>query len=219
VRIFYIKEGENIPRNTVNWRIYQLLQLGTISRVGRGKYQIGSSFDFKPQLDSSTIFINNQIKKKFPFSDYCIWKTDIIKELALHQSFTNFTIVEIERDSLDATFQFLKEEYKYVYLKPKKDIVENYLLDMPNPIIIQHLISEAPIQIINNIPTISLEKLLVDLVFGKDLFYFYQGYELIHIFQRAFDKYTINENKLLRYASRRGRRKEISKMIKTINRQ
>ena len=196
-----------------------MLQLGIISRVGRGKYQIGTSFNFKPQLDNSLLSINNQIKNKFPFADYCVWKTDVIKELAVHQSFTNFTIVEVERDSIDAAFQFLKEDYKYVYLKPKKDIVENYLLDMPNPIIIQHLISEAPIQKINKIPTITIEKLLVDLVFGKDLFYFYQGYELIHIFQRAFDKYTINENKLFRYASRRGKKEEVLKIIKTINRQ
>lgn len=196
-----------------------MLQLGIISRVGRGKYQIGTSFNFEPQLGNTIISINSQLKKTFPFSDYCIWKTVVIKELTVHQSFTNFTIVEVERDSIDAVFQFLKEKYKYVYLKPKKDIVENYLLDMPNPIIIQHLISEAPIQKINKIPTITIEKLLVDLVFGKDLFYFYQGYELIHVFQRAFDKYTINENKLFRYASRRGKKEEVLKIIKTINRQ
>lgn len=89
---------------------------------------------------------------------------------------------------------------------------------MKNIIVVQNLVSEAPLQKVNNIPTVTLEKLLVDLVYGKDLFYFYQGYELHNIFQQAFDKYTINESRLLRYADRRKKKVEVLELIKTINR-
>ena len=89
---------------------------------------------------------------------------------------------------------------------------------MKNIIVVQNLVSEAPLQKVNNIPTVTLEKLLVDLIYGKDLFYYYQGYELHNIFQRAFDKYTINESRLLRYADRRKKKVEVLELIKTINR-
>ena len=195
-----------------------MVQSGTISRVGRGQYIIGASSDFKPEIGRKEASIAKQLKTQFPFIEYCIWKTDVIQAFSLHQSYTDFIIIETERDSLEAVFHFLKEKYKKVYLKPDKHIVEHYLLEMKDIIIVQHLVSEAPLQMVNNIPTVTLEKLLVDLIHGKNIFYYYQGYELQNIFQRAFDKYTINKSRLLRYADRRKKKVEILDIIKTINR-
>ena len=218
IRNFYSLFEGAIPNSTINWRIYQLIKSGIISRIGKGKYKVGKADIFKPILNEKEISIGKYIEKHFPFIDYCLWNSAIVKEFSLHQSFNRFIIVETERDTLDAVFHHLKEKYKYVYFKPTKDIVENYLLDIENVIIVQHLVSEAPLQKIHNTPTITIEKLLVDLVYGKSLFYFYQGYELKNIFQQAFDKHTINKSALLRYADRRKRKDEINKILKTINR-
>ncbi|HEB61633.1 MAG TPA: hypothetical protein ENI82_00640 [Bacteroidetes bacterium] len=218
VRDFYFKNDKEMPNSTINWRIYQLVQSGIISRVGRGKFIVGSSSDFKPRIGRKESSIAKQIKKQFPFIEFCIWKTDVIREFSLHQSFINFIVVEIERDSMEAVYHFLKEKHKKVYLKPDKNIIENYLLELKNIIVVQNLISEAPLQKLSKIPTVTVEKILVDLICGKALFYYYQGYELHNIFQRAFEKYTINESKLLRYADRRKKKAEVLKLIKAINR-
>jgi len=215
---FYRTDEKKLSKSTVNWRIYDLIQSGLISRIGRGKFKVGSSNKFRPTLNKKELAIGHHIRKHFPFIDYCIWNSTIINEFSRHQSFNDFIIIETERDVLDAVFYALKEKYRKVYLQPKRDIVEHYLLEMSNVIIIQHLVSEAHIQNIEKIPTITIEKLLVDIVFGKELFYFYQGYELVNIFNQAFDKYTINTSTLVRYASRRKRKQEIIKLLKSINR-
>jgi hypothetical protein len=49
--------------------------------------------------------------------------------------------------------------------------------------------------------------MLVDIFCDDVLFSAQQGSEMQTIFRNAFDKYTINENKMLRYADRR-RKKE-----------
>jgi len=46
----------------------------------------------------------------------------------------------------------------------------------------------------------SLEKILIDLATDKEFFPF-QGNEIHSIYDSAFEKYTINESAMLRYAS------------------
>lgn len=218
VRNFYAEEEPKIPNNTVNWRIYKLVQSGIISRVGRGKYIAGAQVEFKPFLGKKEISITDQLEKHFPFSDFSIWTTDAIQELYQHYSRVKFIIVEVDRDSVEAVFHFLKDNYSKVYLKPTQDMVENLLLHMKDVIVIQNLISQAPLQEIQKTTTVTLEKLLVDLFCEKNLFFYLQGSELQNIFQRAFEKYTINESKLLRYADRRKKKDEIREMIISIKR-
>ena len=98
-------------------------------------------------------------------------------------------------------------------------MVEEFISSQKNSVVIKTLISESPLQTIKNIPTSSLEKLLVDLYCDKNLFYFLQGNELVNVFRNAFDKYTINQSKLLRYADRRQKKIQIEELIKSINRQ
>ena len=78
------------------------------------------------------------------------------------------------------------------------------------------MISEAPLQIIKDYQTVTLEKMLVDVFCDEELFFIYQGKEMKSIFKEAFGKYSINTNKLLRYASRRGKKEEINKYINQI---
>jgi hypothetical protein len=38
---FYSSKGQKINATTVNWRIYNLVQDGVISRVSRGEFTLG----------------------------------------------------------------------------------------------------------------------------------------------------------------------------------
>jgi hypothetical protein len=60
--------------------------------------------------------------------------------------------------------------------------------------------------------------MLVDLTTDKELVSF-QGNEIYHIYKNAFDKYTVNQQTMLRYAGRKNKREEIENILKTINRQ
>ena len=81
-------------------------------------------------------------------------------------------------------------------------------------IIIRPLISESPLQLVDKIKTPTIEKILVDIA-GDVEFSFLQGVEINYVYNTIFEKHNVNKNKLLRYASRRGRKPVVEELIKT----
>lgn len=76
-------------------------------------------------------------------------------------------------------------------------------VDMDSRVIfVKNLVSEAPLQEVSGVPMPTLEKLLVDILRDTDFFYL-QGSESDRIIENAFNLYTINRNRLFRYADRR----------------
>jgi hypothetical protein len=83
-------------------------------------------------------------------------------------------------------------------------------------LIVKPLVTEAPIQNIKGINTTSLEKILVDIFCDDVIFSAQQGSEMRAIFKEAFSKYTTNENRMLRYADRRGKRESFKNYLNSI---
>lgn len=100
-----------------------------------------------------------------------------------------------------------------VYMDPSPELISRYLIDEKEPWIVLPLVSESPTQELNGISTTTLEKMLVDLFCDPILFSAQQGSEMDHIFKEAFEKYAINESKMLRYASRRRKRSELDNYL------
>ena len=153
------------------------------------------------------------IKKQFPFIEFCLWSTKWLNEFMLHQPVRFYTIVEVEKEVMEAVFYSLSEDNKNVFLDPSEEIVTKYVGNAKGPIIITGLTTEAPIQNIEKVHTPKLEKILVDIFCDPILFAAQQGAEMRNIYRTAFEKYTINQAKMLRYATRRNKREEIEKFI------
>ena len=81
---------------------------------------------------------------------------------------------------------------------------------------VKNLVSEAPLQEVSGVPMPTLEKLLVDILRDTDFFYL-QGSESDRIIENAFNLYTINRNRLFRYADRRKVKKELSSILENLN--
>jgi hypothetical protein len=111
----------------------------------------------------------------------------------------------------------LREIKKSVFIEPTNDILEKYNLNERETFIIKPIISEAPTQNINGIETVTIEKMLVDIFCDDVIFSAQQGGEMRTIFKNAFEKYTINQSKMLRYADRRRKKEELNQFIKTIS--
>ena len=79
-------------------------------------------------------------------------------------------------------------------------------------IIIRPLISESPLQLVESINTPTIEKTLVDIV-GDVEFSFFQGSEMNYVYTTIFERHNVNKKKLLRYATRRGRKEEVELLI------
>lgn len=101
-----------------------------------------------------------------------------------------------------------------MFLNPSEEVLSKYVISKKEPIIITSLITEAPLEEINGIKTATLEKVLVDICSNEILFSSQQGAELSRIYEAAFEKYTISETKLLRYARRRNRKEVVEQLIK-----
>jgi hypothetical protein len=190
---FYRESEPSIPSSTVNWRVYNLVNLDILLRIGKGKFKLGKRSLYIPEVDNRIIKISKFIKEKFPFIQYCIWVSSSIIEFGHHVPRTNIILVDAERDSMESVFYTLKEEYKTVFHKPGKNLYENYINDLQKVIIVRPLVSEAPLQFIKNTPTVTLEKLLVDALVDEE-FEFLKGNEINHVYNNAFDRYSNTDN-------------------------
>lgn len=121
----------------------------------------------------------------------------------IHQPGRFYLLVEVDRDALQSVFFYLKENKFPVFIEPTKDLIEKYIPVGKETLIVKSLISEAPLQNISRINLPTIEKLLVDIFCDDVIFAAQQGAEMRTIFQEAFTKYTVNENRMLRYADRR----------------
>nr|MDA3793282.1 hypothetical protein [Elusimicrobiota bacterium] len=138
-------------------------------------------------------------------------------EFFQHLPKINFLVVEVEKDSIDAVYYYLKESINNIFKEPTREIVEDLVIDKTGTVIVKAIISESPLIKTDGVQVPSLEKILVDILAEKKLFYFLQGNELVTIYKNAFDKYTIQHSKLIRYAKRRGKEIEVNDILKQIN--
>jgi hypothetical protein len=208
---FYLSVEPRITKTTVNWRISSLVKTNVIQRTGRGTYKYGPGKTLLPEVSHKAMRINNFMKTNFPYLKYIIWHISELNSLSLHLINKDTYYVEVERDAIDSVFEQLRDEFKYVLrVKSNQDMYFGESI-----IVVRPLISGSPTQLISDVPTTTIEKLLVDFFTDKE-FEFLHGYELTHIFNNAFSKYTINIDRLLRYASRKAKRTKIEVFINTI---
>jgi hypothetical protein len=114
-------------------------------------------------------------------------------------------LVDVERDVTESVYFQLKEEFSDVFLRPPETLLNNVLPDFRLPLVVRYLASESPLSEHDDILVVNIEKMLVD-VFGDPEFSYLMGSERRAVFSNAYYKYTVNENKLLCYAARKGER-------------
>ena len=189
-----------------------------IARVSHGTYHVLNEqrrvFVYSP--DEAERNLNHHIREYYPFIDYCIWKSSALTPLMQHVPASRIMFVDVERVAMEAVFQSLQGLgiNLPILLNPTKQECVRYITN-DETIIVRPLIREAPITEVDGCPVPMMEKMLVDAVSDKELV-FMQGNELHTIYANAFSNYSINENRLLRYASRRNRKDKVERILKNI---
>lgn len=179
-------------------------------------YQFGEENKFTPYLKDVHKKLFKALEEKFPYADKCIWSTSILNEFMVHQPAHFMTVIEIDREAQQNAFYFLRDRESEVFLEQDADLIGRYSSTDKETVLVKGLITEAPTQTVDEVYTVTLEKVLVDVFCDRNLFSAFQGAERSTIFEEAFAKYTINQNKLLRYAGRRGKRKDVSEYLETL---
>lgn len=215
---FFMYFEPNLKEGTFGWRIYDLKNKNIIKSIKRGYYTISYKPKYKPEISGEILKLAKVISERFEDVRYCIWNTDWINEFAQHQSSKKLTIIEIEKDFVESLYYELKDNFRFdFYLNPDEKAIDFYISESQNPIIIKKLITRSPIskRVEKKIKfhTPLLEKILVDLFTENKLFYFFQGAELIHVYENVLKNYTLNYTKLFSYAKRRDQEQNIKQFM------
>lgn len=197
-------------------QLNRLLRSGQLIRLEHGIYTLPDKTknDFSIVCSEEMKRINQQLKNQFPFATYCIWPGSTLLPYMHHLPSLGFMLIDVEREVAESVFNLLNSNSsKRIYLMPSLTDFERYI-NTNEAVIIRSLISESPLQLVNGIYTPLVEKILVDIV-GDVEFSFLQGVEINYVYNTIFEKHNINKNKLLRYASRRGRKQLVEDLLKT----
>ena len=211
---FFLKTEPDLKNSTFRWRIYQLKDWRIITPISKNLFSFSYKPDFRPAIGVYEKRITSKIERQFPGIKYCIWSTKAVIEFMLHIPGKYLTIIQVEKDALEPVFEFLNvQNIGRVFIQPEEKELDRYIFDVDRPIVLQTLVSRAPVQRVDKVSTITIEKLIVDLFCDKNLFIAFQGSELVHISNNAFHRYSINFTKLLHYAGRRRKGKDIRQFL------
>tara|TARA_R110002111_G_scaffold258980_1_gene328556 strand:- start:120 stop:551 length:432 start_codon:yes stop_codon:yes gene_type:complete len=127
-------------------------------------------------------------------------------------------VVEVEKEFTESLYYYLNDSLKMdFFLNPDNKEIEFYISESAVPVVIKRLVTRAPISKLKNkknvVPVATLEKIMVDLFADENLYHFYQGSELINIYEKILERYSINFTKLFSYAKRRKKEQEIKQFM------
>lgn len=208
----------DLKEGTFGWRIYDLKNKDIIKSIQRGYYIISCKSKYKPEISVELLKLAKVISERFENVKYCLWSTEWVNEFSHHQSGKKLIVIEVEKDFIESLYYELKDFFQFdFYLNPDGKAIDFYISESQRPVIIKKLITRSPIskRIEKRIKfyTPLLEKILVDLFAEKKLYYFYQGTELVHVYENALKNYTINYTKLFSYAKRREKEQDIKQFM------
>jgi hypothetical protein len=211
---FYRTHEPFLKESTFGWRIYALKEKNILRPIKQGVYTLSVKPPFNPLLEPKLKEIAIRLHKQFPNARYCVWNTRWLNEWMVHQPGKFLIMIEVEASATESVFYFLKDgNYRDVFLNPDDNLLERYVYEQTETIIVKTLITKAPIKKEKKISAPVLEKILVDLFVDKKLFAPFQGRELVNIFNNAYLHYTLNITKLLAYAKRRTKEQELIDFI------
>jgi len=203
-----LSDFPDLKESTISVYLSRLKKEGIIENPSRGVYALNGKKTYRPLIDAKLKRLFNKVKKEYPFAVFCVWDTKWLNEFMRHQPLKFYTVVELDKDVTGSVFHILKEQGKEVFIEPDAETFDLYISNTDDVIILKHLISEAPLQKIENITVPTMEKLLVDMISDTKM-YAAQQSEREFIYANVFGKYEINKNKMKRYAHRRNRGNEL----------
>lgn len=158
--------------------------------------------EYKSIISSRMQEIADVLKDAFVGMDYCI--TGMPR---------NLIVVEVSKQRCDNVRTTLKQHFPDVALMRN---AYPMMEDLHDFILVKPLISESPIHMEDGVCVPELEKKLVDHEADKE--YAALGDAVVQKeFQRAFELYSVNTSRLLRYAGRKGKKDEIRSRIERVD--
>jgi hypothetical protein len=205
----------DLKEETFRWRVYELRQEKLIVPIKRGIYKLYSKEEtYIPDVTNIQKKINRLLNNTYTEFTYCSWNSSWLNSFSRHQIFTNTLFIEVDTDLVQSVFHLLNDNsFKNVYIAPDENIIDNYISENKESIVVKPIISKSPTYKISNVPVPYLEKMLVDLFCEDKLLRAFQGHEQVTIFRNAFDEYKIDISRLINYSRRRKKEHQIKDFL------
>ncbi|WP_163380133.1 DUF6577 family protein [Cyclobacterium sp. SYSU L10401] len=205
----------DLSGSTIAWRLNQLKKDKLIYQIGRGLYTFDFKPEFSPELSLKSKRLYNRIKGIYS-GEIVMWDTFLLNDIGNDHISKYWVFLALNKDGLDLLFNEMRAFSKPVYLQPDKETTVRYIIPQNEAIILTALISETPTERSGDYLSPSIEAILVNAWFEYEQFLEPIGLDIDKLYVQAFAKYNVNKSKLLRYASRRDKRKEINELLKSI---
>lgn len=198
-----------LPRRTVHQYLSRLSRKGKLTQVGRGLYRTDSPPAFQPPLPERIRALAHQIRIQLPFSEFTIWSTAQVIELAHMVPTRHVTFVEADQEVAPAVYEILLSANEPALLDPPREALDQLLALSKEPVVIRSRTETMATVEVEGIRTATLEKLLVDLYFelSREGLPLDPG-EFGRMLRSALVHYNVNFVLLLAYAERRGIRED-----------
>lgn len=204
----------NLADSTYHWAISSLVREGQIIRLGYDAYSSpdgSTKKEYDPLYSDLALEVLNQIKETYPYVTFTVFETVMMNDFLNHLIAQNTVFIQAEKESSIYVFRFLQEKgYQNVMYKPGKDDFDLYW--SRDEIVVTDIISEAPLRT-DEPHKIMLEKMLVDMIADKLISTTYSKAEFPDVIEQAQRRYYLDKVRLLRYARRRNREKEMKQYL------
>jgi hypothetical protein len=210
---FLVQFEPDLKDVTFLWKIHDLKNRQVIMPVSKTLFTFACKPAYKPHIDETERKIFVKLSTQFPTLQACIWSTQIVSEFMLHIPAEFITVLQVEKEALEPVYDFLKTQKQSVFIQPEEKEIERYVYESKSAIVLQSLVTKSPLQKLNKVTTVTIEKMIVDLLSDKKLFAVFQGNELIHIINTAYNRYAIQFTKLFYYAKRRRKELELTELL------
>lgn len=210
------KHFPDLSGSTIAWKLNQLKKDKLLYQIGRGLYTFDYKPEFSPELSLKTKRLFNRVKSIYS-GEIVIWDTMLLKEITEVEISKHWIFIALNKEDMNSLFDALQTFSRPVYINPDKETTARYLIPQNEAIILTALITETPTERSGDYLSPSIEGILVNAWFEHEQFLQPIGLDIHKLYEQAFAKYNVNKSKLLRYAARRDKRKEINELLKLSN--
>lgn len=186
------------PLSSVYAIIRKLIAEGRIQPIGKGVYRAQSKPSYRVAISARMTEVNSLLISTCPGIRHCLSEVN-----------GNLSVMVYKSD-IPLVLHCLQEHYTNVLTK--KDY-SRFPLPLTGYIIVEHLVTESPLDEVDGMCVPSLEKELVDGITDSG-----QGLSSFD-FQKKMETYPVNINRLVRYASRRGVKADTERYLSSVDKQ
>ncbi|NML37590.1 hypothetical protein HHL17_10345 [Chitinophaga sp. G-6-1-13] len=216
----FFKEWEpDLKETTFRWRVYELKQRGFLQSVKRGFFTLRTKPVFELSVSDVGIKAYKRILKSYPHIRACVWNTQNLSKLMLHQPARSWDVLEVESDAFDLVWEnVISDGIGLPINAHHHGSIEYVNANSSTPkYFIKKLLTRAPVQPVAGeeyvLPT--LEKVLVDIFCEPDFFFTFAGSEYSVMLNNAYHHFAVDFAKLLQYSGRRNKAKELKDLMLT----